>query len=92
LAEALCKRAKAVILTGETAEKIKSAILNCPNYREGLFELVERKNFTEAVISASNTASEKDIVILSPACASFDAFRNFEERGKKFKEIIKGLE
>ncbi len=92
LANALCKYAKAVVLTGDTAEKIKSAILDCPEYTEGLFKMIEQKNFTEAVLAASSVATEKDIVILSPACASFDAFRNFEERGKKFKEIINELE
>ena len=92
LANALCKRAKTVVLTGATSEKIKSAILDCPKYTDGLFEIIEKKNFTEAVLAASGVARENDIVILSPACASFDVFRNFEERGKKFKKIINGLE
>jgi len=38
---------------------------------------------------ARKTAEQGDIVILSPACASFDAFKNFEERGNRFKEIVK---
>ena len=92
LASALCDRAKAVVLTGQTSDKIKSAILDCHKYTDGLFGIIEQNNFSEAVLAASGVATENDIVILSPACASFDAFKNFEERGKKFKEIINKLE
>ena len=45
----------------------------------------------EAVKKAKEIAQEGDIVTLSPACASFDMFANFEVRGNKFKEIVKGL-
>ncbi len=91
LALSLCRHAKAVVLTGATAEKIKAAILSCPEYHFDLFELIERSDFTDAVITASHTADAGDIVILSPACASFDAFKNFAERGRKFKEIVNKL-
>ena len=92
LANALCDKAKAVVLTGQTADKIKSAILECPKYSDGLFDIIEKSNFREAVLSAAGAAAKEDIVILSPACASFDAFKNFDERGKKFKEIINEME
>ena len=45
----------------------------------------------EAVYTASEMAESGDIVLFSPACASFDMFRNYEERGKKFKLIIKEI-
>jgi len=92
LADALCEKAKTVVLTGATAEKIKDAIIRCPAYTDGLFDIIEESDFETAVKAAANSAYPGDIVILSPACASFDAFKNFAERGRKFKEIIKNLE
>lgn len=91
LALSLCAHAKKVVLTGNTAGKIKEAILACPDYRDGLFELIERSGFEEAVLAAANVAESGDVVLLSPACASFDAFKNFEERGERFREIINSL-
>jgi len=45
----------------------------------------------EAVELARRSANSGDVVLLSPACASFDMFRDFEDRGRQFKEIVKGL-
>ncbi len=92
LGEALCLLAKRAILTGDTAEKIRAAILAAPSYASsGLpFELIP--DFREAVLAASGYAEEGDIVILSPACASFDHFKNFAERGKCYKKIVMELE
>ena len=91
LALTLCKHAKTVVLTGATATKIREAILSCPDYRPELFDVIERPDFTEAVIAASGAAEKGDAVILSPACASFDAFENFSIRGRRFKEIVSNL-
>lgn len=91
LALSLCRHAKTVVLTGATAQKIKEAILSCPEYRPELFDIVERPDFTDAVIETSHIAEKGDVVILSPACASFDAFENFAARGRRFKEIINKL-
>ncbi len=91
LALSLCHYAKTVVLTGATAEKIKSAIFECPEYSKGLFEIVERSDFSEAVYAAASAATAGDIVILSPACASFDAFKNFAERGRRFKELVNSI-
>ena len=90
LADVLVKKAKTVVLTGATASKIKDALLSCPDYK-GVPEIIEKSDFKEAVIAAHGVASEGDKVILSPACASFDAFPNFEVRGNTFKEIIRSL-
>ena len=46
------------------------------------------KDFNKAIMKAKNIAKKDDIVLLSPACASFDAFKNFMERGNKFKQIV----
>ncbi len=88
LADALCKRAKKVILTGATAEKIKEAILACPLFSESGLEMIEKSSFDDAVNAAREAAKSGDTVLLSPACASFDAFPNFEVRGNRFKDIV----
>ncbi len=88
LGNTLCQRAKKVILTGATAEKIKEAILTSENYKSGNPEIIYEPDFQNAVKSARNAATEGDVVILSPACASFDAFPNFEVRGNTFKQIV----
>lgn len=92
LGDDLCLLAKEVILTGDTAEKIRAAIVGSKYYADsGLkFEMID--DFDEAVHTASAHAVEGDIVLLSPACAAFDKFKNFAERGKHFKKIVMELE
>ena len=88
LAEVLCERASYVVLCGATAEAIAKAIEECPAYpASGLSYSIEA-DFESAVREAGRHAIEGGRVVLSPACASFDMFRNFEERGKRFKEIV----
>ncbi|MEE0969083.1 MAG: UDP-N-acetylmuramoyl-L-alanine--D-glutamate ligase [Clostridia bacterium] len=88
LADALCLKAKKVILTGATAEKIKAALLACPAFDPNTLPVIEERNFVSAVKAAKENACCGDTVLLSPACASFDSFVNFEARGNKFKEIV----
>ncbi|MBR4295943.1 MAG: UDP-N-acetylmuramoyl-L-alanine--D-glutamate ligase [Clostridia bacterium] len=88
LATALCDRAKKVVLTGATAPKIMAALLACPSFEAEKLPVIEKKDFEEAVKAARSEAENGDIVLLSPACASFDAFVNFEERGNRFKCIV----
>ncbi len=92
LAEVLCERAKYVVLCGATADAIATALENCTEFSEAALPYVKVDSFEEAVATARGAAKEGDRVILSPACASFDMFKNFEERGQKFKEIVNSLE
>ena len=57
----------------------------------GAPEMVEVKTLQEAVEFASTRAESGDIVTLSPACAAFDQFANFMERGKAFKQMVNAL-
>lgn len=91
LADVLLRKAKTVVLTGATAQKIKDALISHKDYTEDAIKIIEKPDFKDAVLAAHNEAKEGDTVLLSPACASFDAFPNFEVRGNTFKEIIKSL-
>ncbi len=92
LAEEAVKSVKALYLCGHTAEKIKAAVEAHTGYDADTLPIIIMEDFTETVLAASASAEEGDVVILSPACASFDKFKNFAERGKRFKEIIGGLD
>lgn len=79
-------RVKELVLVGTTSEKIETAVKNASNY-SGL-TIHRESDFEEAVNKARKCASDGDVVLLSPACASFDLFKNFEERGNTFKSIV----
>ena len=91
LGDALCEMAKKVFLTGDTALKIKDAIVNSPYFRDSDLTFELHEDFTENVLAAASVAEEGDVVLFSPACASFDHFKNFAERGERFKEIVNCL-
>lgn len=87
----LVEHVKALLLTGDTAEKIKAAVLAAPGYQAGAPEVIDCADLKEAVERARALAKPGDVVILSPASASFDRFKNFEERGNVFKELVNAL-
>ncbi len=93
LAQALISHGniKTVVLTGATMEKIKKAILEESGFNQSGIELLCRPDFEDAVRAAAASAQPGDAVLLSPACASFDAFANFEKRGERFCEIVNSL-
>ncbi|KMT22351.1 UDP-N-acetylmuramoyl-L-alanine--D-glutamate ligase [Clostridium cylindrosporum] len=82
---------KQLIVMGHTKEKIKSAFEDEMNKTGKKLPIYETISFEDAVLFAKTVAIEGDVIILSPACASFDMFKNFEERGNKFKEIVNEL-
>ena len=82
---------KTVFLNGATADKIRAAIENTPGYTPGTPELVDCTDFTDAVYKAAAAAKAGDVVLMSPACAAFDQFKNFMERGKYYKKLVMEL-
>ena len=92
LAYDVCTRVKAAVVTGVAAPKILDAIYNCPKYDPETVKVKHIDDFRDAVIAATEMAESGDIVLLSPACTSFDHFKDFAERGNYFKEIVNSLE
>lgn len=88
LGDELCLHAKAAVLCGETAERIAAAIKASKHYDPEKFPVIVIDNFRAAVQIAYGLAENGDIVTLSPACSSFDRFKNFEERGNIFRQIV----
>ena len=88
----IVKSVKCLILTGATSDKIQQATQQAPDYTPGNPEIRRCDNLEQAVHTAHDVAQPGDVVILSPASASFDCFRNFEERGNKFKQYVNALE
>lgn len=87
----IVEHVKALLLTGDTAEKIKAAVLAAAGCWSGVPEIVDCAGLEEAVERSRALAVPGDVVILSPASASFDRFKNFEERGNRFKELVNAL-
>lgn len=82
---------KHLILVGHTRDKIK-AVFDKLKEEKGIdINITIANTFEESIQMAKNIAEKGDIVTLSPACASFDLFPNFMERGNKFKEIVNSL-
>ena len=79
-------KVKKLILLGDTKEKIARDADQC-----GFHDYIFADTFEEAVRKAAELAEEGDAVLLSPACASWDMFPNYEARGEKFKEIVNSL-
>lgn len=82
-AEKIMDKVKALVLVGNAAGEIEDAVK-----KVGYDSYYIAKDFKEAVYKAGSLAEAGDIVLLSPACASFDMFQNFEHRGQVFKELV----
>ena len=80
----LAAKARAVLLIGEASDKIAGQL-------EGAVPLVHCGAISEAVRHAHSHAKQNEVVLLAPACASFDQFDNFEHRGRVFRDLVLGL-
>jgi UDP-N-acetylmuramoylalanine--D-glutamate ligase len=88
LVPAVSQRCVACYLIGEAAERLA---MDLAPVREAGVELRRCGGLEHAVRAASRVAAPGQVVLLAPACASFDAYRDFEERGDHFREIVEGL-
>lgn len=91
MADAICEKVKVLILMGETKEKIRDAVMSSKKYNPENTKIFIVKDMQEAVQTAYKYAEKGDIVSLSPACASFDMYRMFEDRGRHFKQLVNEL-
>ncbi len=91
LGPVICDKVRVQILLGATADKIEAAIKAAPNYKENCPVILRASSMEEAVAMARHEAKEGEIVSLSPASASFDMYKDFEARGRHFKDIVNSL-
>lgn len=89
LGEPICEHVGKLILTGDTAVKIRACVEQAPCAEKP--EIIDVPNLAAAVRAAYSVAREGDVVIMSPASASFDCFQNFMERGDTFKKLVNEL-
>ena len=75
-----------MVLLGEAADEIFNALKE-----KGFEEIYRESSFERAVYRASEAAQPWEVVLLSPACASWDMFNNYEERGNLFKKLVASL-
>ncbi len=87
----ICAHVKKLFLGGATGEKIRAAVESCPDYDPDQLEITDCGSFDPAVQAAVQAAQPGDVVLMSPASAAFDQFKNFMVRGDHFKKLIKEL-
>ena len=91
LGPVICRKVKKLYVNGATADQIRAAVENAPEYTPGNPEIIDCGDFTTAVHRAAADAKAGDVVLMSPASAAFDQFKNFMVRGDYFKKLIKEL-
>ncbi len=84
MAKLLKERVKAVYTIGTAAEKIERQL-------QGVVKMVQAETMQVAVTEAAKAAASGDVVLLSPACSSFDQFENYEHRGQVFRQLVSEL-
>ena len=87
----ICAHVKKLFLGGATGEKIRQAVIFCPEYDPKALEITDCGSFEPAVRAAAAAAKPGDVVLMSPASAAFDQFKNFMVRGDFYKKLVKEL-
>ena len=87
----ICTHVKKLFLGGATGPKIAQAVRNCAEYNEKTLPIVDCGDFESAVRAAAAAAEEGDVVLMSPASAAFDQFKNFMVRGEFFKKLVREM-
>lgn len=87
----ICAHVKKLFLGGATGEKIRQAVISCPEYDPKALEITDCGSFEPAVRAAAAAAKAGDVVLMSPASAAFDQFKNFMVRGDFYKRLVKEL-
>ena len=87
----ICAHVKKLFLGGATGKLIREAVEACPDYDPDALEILDCETFEPAVRAAAAAAKPGDIVLMSPASAAFDQFKNFMVRGEFYKKLVKEL-
>jgi UDP-N-acetylmuramoylalanine--D-glutamate ligase len=91
IAKPIVEKVKKLILMGQTANKINTVVKVEANRQNKDVKIYRVNTLEEAVKTAREISENGEIVLMSPASASFDMFKNFSEKGNKFKELVKKL-
>ena len=91
LGPVICRSVKKLYINGATAAQIRQTVEKAPEYTPGNPEIIDCGDFTTAVHRAAADAKPGDVVLMSPASAAFDQFKNFMVRGDYFKKLIMEL-
>ncbi len=91
LAQPIINKVKKLILLGQTSDKIYQEVTKLLSIENKKLDIFKTTTLEEAVNKAKEVSKKGDIVLFSPASASFDMFKNFEERGNKFKKLVNKL-
>ena len=87
----ICAHVSKLFLGGATGEQIRQAVVNAPEYEIGKPEIQDCGDFDHAFYAAVAAAKPGDTVLMSPASAAFDQFKNFMVRGDHFKKLVMEL-
>lgn len=91
LADACCATCRAVVCYGEAGPRMRDAMLSARGRSGSALDVREAAHLADAVRLASDVARPGDVVLLSPACSSFDEFSGFEERGEAFASLVAAM-
>lgn len=91
MAKHIVKKVNSLILLGQTADKIEKVVKDEIKLQRKEMNIYRVESLEEAIYKAREVANINEVVLFSPASASFDSFKNFEERGNKFKRIIQEM-